>query len=245
MAFGISFADIELLIRLSQNQTAGSEPIVLSPDAATLPPAIIPVLSETLSSSDSFSTKNSETNIVAALTENIAPVSLTVNSGAVKSTKIEDAGNNKVADIVFNSAPQTNASSVKQAPVNAPLAANNISAVQNSKQSRMDAEIIFRSLLERFGASVVYDYEMSDAVRLEEDAAGNRRPFENSSRFADSSENGTETNRKKAIRDKENLKQEALRKAEVDAENQSNADEIRESKKRDLLRKIREANKFL
>jgi hypothetical protein len=109
----------------------------------------------------------------------------------------------------------------------------------------MDAEIIFRSLLERFGASVVYDYEMSDAVRLEEDAAGNRRPFENSSRFADSSENGTETNRKKAIRDKENLKQEALRKAEVDAENQSNADEIRESKKRDLLRKIREANKFL
>ncbi|HEX8736370.1 MAG TPA: hypothetical protein VF721_13665 [Pyrinomonadaceae bacterium] len=226
--FGISFVDIELLIRLAQNQTPETEPVLPAPDAALLPAAIIPVLPETPSASDSFSTKNSETNIVATLTENIPPVSLAV---AENPTKNQTEENNKVADIVFNLTPPNNSSGIKQ-PVNPTTAANNFSGAQILKQNQMDTEIIFRSLLEKFRTSVVYDYEMSDAVRLEEDAERKQKPLENPSRFANSN---AEANRKK----------EALRKAAVDAENQSAENEIRENKKRELLKKIQEANKFL
>jgi hypothetical protein len=73
---------------------------------------------------------------------------------------------------------------------------------------------------------------MSDAVRLEEDAERKQKPLENYSRSTNSN---AEANRKK----------EALRKAAVDAENQSAEDVIREGKKRELLKKIQEANKFL
>jgi hypothetical protein len=227
MAFGISFVDIELLIRLSQNQTAESEPVLFSPDAEMPPVAEILILPETLSSSDSFSTKNSATNIVAAVTENIPHVFLNADSSAEKSAKSPAEENNKVAGIVFNSASQINSTGIKQSPPVSLPASNN--------QSRMDAEIIFRSLLEKFRASVVYDYEVSDAVQLVEDAERKYKPFENSSRFADSSENRQQTSRKKAIQDKENFKQEAFR-------NETKSDD---DKKRELLKRIREANKFL
>jgi hypothetical protein len=246
MAFGISYVDIELLIRLSQNQTAESEPVLISPDAEIPTVAEILTLPETSSISDSFSAKNSETNIVAAVTENIPPVSLTANSGTEKSAKSQAEETDKVADIVFNLTSQTNGSGIKKSPVDSTPAANNFSGTQPLKQSRMDAEIVFRSLLERFRTAVVYDYEASDALQLEEDAARTHKPFENfGRRFADSNENRAATNRKKAIRDQENLKREALRKTAARVENQSSEDEIRESKKRELLKKIREANKFL
>jgi hypothetical protein len=219
--FGISFVDIELLIRLAQNQTPETEPVLPAP--AAILPVIIPVLPATLSTSDSFSTKNSETNIVAALTENIPPVSL---NGAENTTKNQTEENNKIADIVFNLTPPNNSSSIKP-PVNPTPAANNFSGAQILKQNQLDAEIIFRSLLEKFQTSVVYDYEISDAVRLEEDAERKQKPLENPSRFVNSN---AEANRKK----------DALRKADIDAE-----DVIRESKKRELLKKIQEANKFL
>src|SRR5215213_8644911 len=194
--FGISFVDIELLIRLAQNQTPETETVLPAPDAAILPAAIIPVLPETPSTSDSFSTKNSETNIVATLTEIISPVSLAENS-----TKNQSEENNKVAGIVFNLTPPNNSSGIKQ-PVNPPPAANNFSGAQTLKQSQLDAEIIFRSLLEKFQTSVVYDYEMSDAVRLEEDAERKQKPLENPSRFANANKISAEANRKKAIQDK-------------------------------------------
>ena len=227
MAFGISYIDIELLIRLAQNQTLESEPVLLAPEAAILPDAIIPVLPETPLSSDSFSTKNSETNIVAMLTENLSSVSLSTQN------PIEE--NNKVADIVFNLTSSTNGLGIKNSPVNPPPVTNNFSGTQPLKQSRMDAEIIFRSLLEKFRTAVVYDYEMSDVVKLEEDAERKHKPLENPSRFANSNKIQTEASRKKAILEKENLQREALRN-----ENQSAA-----NKKRELLKKIEEANKFL
>lgn len=223
MAFGISFVDIELLIRLAQNQTAESEPVSLPADAADLPPAIIPVLSETPSISDSFLTKNSETNIFAAAAENLPSVSLNANSGAAKNPSEE---NDKVADIVFNLAPPADASSARRSPP--------ASLPPTSKQTQTDAEeIIFRSLLEKFRMSVVYDYETSDALQLEEDAARKQKPLENFSRAADSSRNRAD--RKKEIQDKENLRRESLRN-----ETQSAAD-----RKRELLKKIEAANKFL
>jgi hypothetical protein len=235
MAFGISFVDIELLIRLAQNQLAEIKPVLPEPDAAILPEAIIPVLPETSStSSDSFITKNSAANIVAAATENIPPVALAFNSGA----KNQAEENDKVADIVFNLTSETRSSGIRQAPpIAAPTAAvtNNFSGTQALKQNQTDAEILFRSLLEKFRASVVYDYEMSDAVQLEENAERKHKPLETSSRFADLNKTGAETGRKKALRDKENLRQEAFR-------NENQADD---NKKRELLKKIREANKFL
>lgn len=246
MAFGISFVDIELLIRLSQNQTTESEPVLISGEAALSPEAIIPVLSETSFSSDSFSADNSVTSLVAALTENIPPVSSAADSGAEKSTESCDEENYKAAAIVFNLTSQIAASSVKQSTTGEMPAANNFSAAQTLRQNQLDAEMTFRRLLEKFRTSVIYDYEAGDAVRLEEDAARKHKPFESfSRRFADSNENRAETNRKKAIRDKENLKSEALRKTDDDFENQSSDERIRESKKRELLKKIREANKFL
>jgi hypothetical protein len=225
MAFGISFVDIELLIRLAQNQTAETEPISLPADAARLPPAIIPVLSETPSISDSFSTKNSETNIFAAVAENIPPVSLAINSDAEKASKNQAEENNKVADIVFSLTSETKASGIRQSPP--------ASLPASDKQSQTDAEILFRNLLEKFRTSVVYDYETSDAFQLEEDAARRHKPLENFSRATDSSRNRTD--RKKEIQDKENLRRESLRN-----ENQSADD-----KKSELLKKIQAANKFL
>jgi hypothetical protein len=219
--FGISFVDIELLIRLAQNQTE-TEPVLPEPPAALLPAAIIPVLAEAPSTADSFATQNSGTNIVATLTEIIAPVSLPAQS--------QTEENDKVADIVFNLTAPNNSPDIKQ-PVNSPPVANNFSGAPALKQNQSDAEIIFRSLLEKFRTSVVYDYEMSDVVKLEEDAERKQKPLENPSRFANSNKIRTEAGRKK----------EASRKAE----NQSAEDEIRESKKRELLKKIREANKFL
>ncbi|HEX9961663.1 MAG TPA: hypothetical protein VGB00_12055 [Pyrinomonadaceae bacterium] len=236
MAFGISYADIELLIRLSQNRLAESEPLMPAPDDAILPDAIIPVLSETPSTSDSFSTKTSGTNIVATLTENIPPVSLTNNSGAEKASKNPFEENNSVADIVFNLTSQTNASNTKNSPVNPPPVTNNLSGAQPLEQSRTGAEIIFRSLLERFRTSVVYDYEASDAVQLEQEAARKHKPFENFSRpSAGSNETRAQTNRKKSIQDRDNLKREIFNR-----ENRADDD-----KKRELLKKIKEANKFL
>ncbi|HEX8368777.1 MAG TPA: hypothetical protein VF604_09560 [Pyrinomonadaceae bacterium] len=247
MAFGISFADIELLIRLSQNQTAENEPVVISPDAVLLPEVIIPVLSETSFGSDFFSAKNSEMDIEAVLTGNIPPV-LTAppEASAGKPAKSLLEENNKVAGTVFDLISQPNPPGIKQSTVNAAAATNNFSGTQSLKQNQSDAEIIFRNLLEKFRAALVYDYEVSDAVKLEEDAARKHKPFENfSRRFAGSNEDRAETNRKKAIRDKENLKHETLRKTDVDVENQSREEKMRESKKRELLKKIREANKFL
>lgn len=236
MAFGISFVDIELLIRLAQNQTAESEPIRPEPDAAILPESIIPVLPETPSISDSFATKTSETNIVvAAATENIPPVALNAGTNAEKSSKNQAEENKKVAEIVFNSVSASKQSSVKQSPVNSTPATNNFSAVQTLKQNQLDAEIIFRSLLEKFRTSVIYDYEISDAAQLEEDLERKHKPLETASRFADLNKNFAEAGRKKAMRDKENLRQEALR-----DENQTD-----DNKKRELLKKIQEANKFL
>lgn len=236
MAFGIAFADIELLIRLSQRQAAEIE-IALRETDGEMPPVAAEILNapETPSVSDSFSAKNSQTNIVAiAVSENIPPVFSNAAASAEKpiesrrheqQQQIEETG--KAAAVVFNSV----ASQIVK-PLNAKQ------TPPASLSARVDAEIIFRSLLEKFRASVVYDYEMSDAVRVEEDARREHKPLESFSRL-------DEENRKKAIRDRENLKREALRKTAGDAENQSSVDEIRESKKRELSKKIREANKFL
>jgi hypothetical protein len=236
MAFGISFADIELLIRLSQNQTAESEPFSPAPEVAVLPEIIIPVLPETSSVSDSFSTNTSGTNIVAALTENVPPALFGVDSSAEIPAKIQLEETAKVADIVFNLTSQTSGSGIKNPPVNPTPVTNNVSVAPPLKQSQADAELIFRSLLEKFRASVVYDYETTDALQLEQDAERRHKPFENFSlASAGSNESRTQTNRKKAIQDKENLRREILNR-----ENQSGDD-----KKRELLKKIKEANKFL
>lgn len=147
MAFGISFVDIELLIRLAQqNRPAEIEPVLPEPNAAILPEAIIPVLPETLSTANSFVTKNSETNIVAAVTENIPLVSLAAptDSGAEKPTRNPAEENDKVADIVFNLTSEIKASSVKQTPVKTPAATNNFAAPQSPKQNHSDAEMLFR-----------------------------------------------------------------------------------------------------
>jgi hypothetical protein len=217
MAFGISFIDIDLLIRLAQNQAAESQTISLAPPVEILPDALISATPAISLSSDSFSTQNSETNITATLTETLPPV-LPVDLTLEKPAENPAVKNEKAAEIVFKPTP-INTTSAAQKP-NLP--------------NETDAELIFRNLLERFRAAVTYDYEISDALKLEEDAERTQKPF------GSANEKRVEAQRRKLIQDRENLKQEAFRKSAIEAENQSAAD-----KRRELLKKIEEANKFL
>jgi hypothetical protein len=214
MAFGISFIDIDLLIRLAQNQTAESRTISFAP-VETLPDALISASPVISLSSDSFATKNSETNIAATLTEiapPVLPIALTMENPAGK--------NEQAAEIVFKPM-QVNTTSGTQKP-------------QPSLPNETDAELIFRRLLERFRAAVTYDYEIGDALKLEEDAGRMQKPF------GTANEKRIEAQRRKLIQERENLKQEGFRKAVIDEENQS-----ADGKRRELLKKIEEANKFL
>lgn len=231
MAFGISFIDIDLLIRLARNQNAENQPLVSAPEAAILADAPLVSAPALSLSSDSFSTKSSETNIAATLTETLAPVlpiALTTEKPAGK--------NEKTAENVFNSTPTVTPSGIRNAPVNvvSPTSFTGAQKPKQDLQNEMDAELIFRNLLERFRASVTYDYEISDALKLEEDAERKQKPLGNAN------ENRIEAERRKSIQDKENFKQEALRKSKIDEENNSADD-----KRRELWKKIEEANKFL
>jgi hypothetical protein len=219
MAFGISFIDIDLLIRLAQNQNAESRTDLLAPEAEILAAAFIAAAPVASLTSDSFSAQNSATNIAATLTETPAPV-LPVDLKLEKPAENPSAKNDKAAEIVFKPAAITT-TSIAQKP-------------KPDAQNELDAELIFRNLLERFRAAVTYDYEISDAVKLEEDAERIQKPF------GKTNENRIEAQRRKLLQDRENYKQEALRKAAIDAEN-NNAD----GKKRELRKKIEEANKFL
>lgn len=229
MAFGISFIDIDLLIRLARNQSAESETFLLETETGML--RDLPVLSEPVAafSAGSFSAPDSETDIAAALTE-IAPVVLPID--LIREKTADE--NEKAAANVFNSLSLAEASGVRNLPVKPISPTNNFPAQKSNAPNEMNAELIFRALMERFRASVTYDYEIGDALKLEEDAERKQNPC------GDENENRSETGRRKLLRDGENFKQEALRKAGIEANNQS-----AEDKKRELRKKIEEANKFL
>jgi len=218
MAFGISFIDIDLLIRLAQNQNAESQTVLPAPETEMLADALISAAPVASLSSDSFVTKNSETNIAATLTETLPPV-LPVDLTPEKPAENPTGKNEKADENVFKTTISITSGAQKPKPV---------------AQNEMDAELIFRNLLERFRASVTYDYEISDAFRLEEDAERKQKPF------GKANEIQIEAQRRKLIRDKENFKHEALRKAGIDEENNA-----ADGKRRELLKKIEEANKFL